>query len=239
MKKILPNMVFLTIKQKDLIPSFCNFVNNNKDSLTNYQKGVVADYIISNVIGGNVKDLNSGIYNILKSYLISNIGDISFNLFGNSIREIILGDIKSGPLFSSNFSNEELTDRFFNGKNSNAVLPSKDNMKKLFVCYDEKNIFSNNLVRDDKDFKNVHIGEYYFNVNNVLSDVDNPYIFKFTTLYEDELQIEMLTFDKLGNFVDNDIYVDYLESSDGVNYKVVRQMHNEIEDIDKLHGKMK
>ena len=42
-----------------------------------------------------------------------------------------------------------------------------------------------------------------------------------------------------GNFIDSDIYVDYLESSDGINYKVVRQIHNELEDINNLHRRGK
>ena len=38
---------------------------------------------------------------------------------------------------------------------------------------------------------------------------------------------------------DRDVYIDYLESSDGKNYKVIRQVHNELEDINSLHGKVR
>lgn len=113
MMKLLPNMVILDKEERISMSSFCGFINDNKDDLTNYQKSVIADYIISNVVGKNVNNLNNGIYNLLRDYLISNIGNISFNLYGNSIREIILGDVKAGPLFSNNFSNDELSDRFF------------------------------------------------------------------------------------------------------------------------------
>ena len=112
-------------------------------------------------------------------------------------------------------------------------------MKKLFVCYGDKNINSDDIGHSDNDYKNVHIGEYYFNTDNILKDEDNPCILRFTNPYKDELQIDVLTFDKDGNFIDSDIYVDYLESSDGINYKVVRQIHNELEDINSLHGKSK
>ena len=112
-------------------------------------------------------------------------------------------------------------------------------MKKLFIGYGDKTIFSNDIGRSDRDVKNVHIGEYYFNKDDVLKENDNPYIYRFTSPYKDELQIDVLSFDKDGNFMGKDIYVDYLESSDGVNYKVVRQIHNELEDINSLHGKSK
>ena len=239
MAKLLPNMVILEKEERVALPSFCSFINDNKDSLSDYQKGIVVDYIISNVAFCNVKTLNSGIYNMLRNYLMDNIGDISFNLYGNSIREITLGNIKAGPLFSSNFSNEELSDRFLSSKNSNSVLPTKSNMKKLFIGYGDKNLFSDDIGHGDNDYKNAHIGEYYFNVDNILKEESTPYIFRFSSLYKDELQIEVLSFDKEGNFIDSDIYVDYLESSDGINYKVVRQIHNELEDINNLHRRGK
>ena len=239
MLKLLPDMVRLDNEEMASMSSFCGFINENKDSLSDYQKSIIADYIISNVAFCNVKTLNSGIYNMLRNYLMANIGDISFNLYGNSIREITLGNIKAGPLFSSNFTNQELSDRYLSGKNSCGVIPSRDNMKKLFVCYGDKNINSDDIGHSDNDYKNVHIGEYYFNTDNILKDEDNPCILRFTNPYKDELQIDVLTFDKDGNFIDSDIYVDYLESSDGINYKVVRQIHNELEDINSLHGKSK
>ena len=111
MDKLLPNMVILEKEEREALPSFCSFINDNKDSLSDYQKDVVSEYIISNICGGRKEKVNKGIYDFLRSYLNSNIGDISFNLYGNSIREISLGSIKAGPLFSSNFSNEELSDR--------------------------------------------------------------------------------------------------------------------------------
>ena len=172
--------------------------------------------------------INEGIYNFLKSYLIANIGDISFSLYGNSVREISLGNIKAGPLFSSNFSNEELSDRHLSSKNSCGVIPSRDNMKKLFIGYGDKNINSDDIGHSDNDYKNVHIGEYYFNTDNILKDEVSPYVFRFTSLYDNELQIDVLSFDKDGNIIDDDIYIDYLESSDGINYKVVKQVHNEV-----------
>ena len=239
MNKLLPNMVILEKEEREALPSFCSFINDNKDSLSDYQKSIIADYIISNVAFCNVKTLNSGIYNMLRNYLMANIGDISFSLYGNSIREISLGEIKSGPLFSSNFTNQELSDRYLNGKNSNSVLPTKSNMKKLFIGYGDKNLFSDDIGHGDNDYKNAHIGEYYFNVDNILKEESTPYIFRFSSLYKDELQIEVLSFDKEGNFIDSDIYVDYLESSDGINYKVVRQIHNEFEDINNLHRRGK
>lgn len=239
MDKLLPNMVILEKEERVALPSFCSFINDNKDSLSDYQKSIIADYIISNVAFCNVKTLNSGIYNMLRNYLMDNIGDISFNLYGNSIREITLGNIKAGPLFSSNFSNEELSDRFFSGKNSTGILPSKSNMKKLFIGYGDKNINSDSISRSDNDYKNVHIGEYYFNTDNILKDEVSPYVFRFTSIYDNELQIDVLSFDKDGNFIDSDIYIDYLESSDGINYKVVKQVHNELEDINNLHSRGK
>lgn len=239
MLKILPDMVRLDKEEKNSMSSFCSYINTNKDNLTLYQKGVVADYIISNIVGVNVKDINVGIYNLLKNYLISNIGEISFYLHGDSIKEICLGNIKAGPLFSSNFSNEELSDRFLSGKNSCGVLPTKGNMKKLFIGYEDKNIYSDNIVHSDRDYKNVHIGEYYFNRDDVLKDVENPYIFKFKAAYEDELEIEVLNFSKDGIFIDSDIYVDYLESDDLVNYKVEKQLHNSLEDINSLRSILK
>ena len=239
MNKLLPNMVILEKEEREALPSFCSFINDNKDSLSDYQKGIVVDYIISNVAFCNVKTLNSGIYNMLRNYLMANIGDISFSLYGNSIREITLGNIKAGPLFSSNFSNEELSDRYLSSKNCCGVLPNRDNMKKLFIGYGNKNLYSDDIGHGDNDYKNAHIGEFYFNLDSILKDVDNPYIFRFIDHYDDDLQIEVLSFDKEGNLIDSDIYVDYLESSDGINYKVVRQIHNELEDLNSLHGRLK
>ena len=239
MDKLLPNMVILEKEERGALPSFCSFINDNKDSLSDYQKSIIADYIISNVAFCNVKTLNSGIYNMLRNYLMANIGDISFSLYGNSIREITLGNIKAGPLFSSNFSNEELSDRHLSSKNSCGIIPSRDNMKKLFVCYGDKNINSDDIGHSDNDYKNVHIGEYYFNTDNILKDEVSPYVFRFTSIYDNELQIDVLSFDKDGNIIDDDIYIDYLESSDGINYKVVKQVHNELEDINNLHSRGK
>ena len=238
MDKLLPNMNILDKEERASVSSFCSFINDNKDSLSDYQKSIIADYIISNVAFCNVKTLNSGIYNMLRNYLMANIGDISFNLYGNSIKEITLGNIKAGPLFSSNFSNEELSDRHLSGKNSCGVLPSKSNMKKLFVGYGDKNINSDDIGHGDNDYKNAHIGEFYFNLDSILKEEDNPYVFRFID-HDDDLQIEVLSFDKEGNLIDSDIYVDYLESLDGINYKVVRQMHNELEDLNSLHGRLK
>ena len=239
MDRLLPNMVVLEPKERKAISPLCSYINENKDSLSDDQKGIIADYIIRKGCGVKKDKTNEGIYNFLKSYLIANIGDISFSLYGNSVREISLGNITVGPLFSSNFTNEELSDRYFSKKNSCGVLPSVDNMKRLFISYGDKTIFSNDIGRSDRDVKNVHIGEYYFNKDVVLKENDNPYIFRFTSPYKDELQIDVLSFDKDGNFMGKDIYVDYLESSDGINYKVVRQIHNELEDINSLHGKSK
>ena len=239
MDRLLPNMVVLEPKERKAISPLCSYINENKDSLSDYQKGIIADYIIRKGCKVKKDKTNEGIYNFLKSYLIANIGDISFNLYGNSVREISLGNITVGPLFSSNFTNEELSDRYFSRKNSCGVLPSVDNMKRLFISYGDKTIFSNDIGRSDRDVKNVHIGEYYFNKDDVLKENDNPYIYRFTSPYKDELQIDVLSFDKDGNFMGKDIYVDYLESSDGVNYKVVRQVHNELEDINSLHSRRK
>ena len=239
MAKLLPNMVILDKEERASMSSFCGFINENKDSLSDDQKGIIADYIIRKGCKVKKDKTNEGIYNFLKSYLIANIGDISFNLYGNSVREISLGNITVGPLFSDNFTNEELSDRYFSRKNSCGVLPSVDNMKRLFISYGDKTIFSNDIGRSDRDVKNVHIGEYYFNKDDVLKENDNPYIYRFTSPYKDELQIDVLSFDKDGNFMGKDIYVDYLESSDGVNYKVVRQVHNELEDINSLHSRRK
>ena len=236
---LLPKMVVLEPEERKAISPFCSYINENKDNLSVDQKSVIADYIIRNVCTVRIEKINKGIYSLLRSYLISNIGDISFNLYGNSIREISLGNITVGPLFSSNFTNEELSDRFFKSKNSCGVLPSKSDMKKLFIGYDDKNLYSDNIGHGDNDYKNAHIGEYYFNVDNILKEESTPYIFRFSSLYKDELQIEVLSFDKEGNFIDSDIYVDYLESSDGINYKVVRQIHNELEDINNLHRRGK
>lgn len=239
MDKLLPNMNILDKEERASVSSFCGFVNENKDSLTDEQKCVVADYIISSTICKNVRYLNKGVYSFLKSYLMANIGDISFSFYGNSIKEISLGNITAGPLFSSNFTNEEISDRHLSGKNSCGVLPSIDNMKKLFIGYNNKNLFSDEIGHSDRDIRNVHIGEYYFNVDGILKEESTPYIFRFTNPYKDELQIDLLSFDKEGNFIDSDIYVDYLESSDGINYKVVRQVHNELEDINNLHSRGK
>ena len=239
MDKLLPNMNILDKEERASVSSFCGFVNENKDSLTDEQKRVVADYIISSTICKNVRYLNKGVYSFLKGYLMDNIGDISFNLYGNSIREITLGNITVGPLFSSNFTNEELSDRYLSKKNSCGVLPNRDNMKKLFIGYGNKNLYSDDIGHGDNDYKNAHIGEFYFNLDSILKDVDNPYIFRFIDHYDDDLQIEVLSFDKEGNLIDSDIYVDYLESLDGINYKVVRQMHNELEDLNSLHGRLK
>ena len=239
MTKLLPNMNILDKEERASMSSFCGFINENKDGLDDYQKDVVVEYIISNVCGVSKDKINEGIYNFLKSYLYSNIGDINFSLYGNSIKEISLGNIIAGPLFSSNFTNEEISDRHLSGKNSCGVLPSIDNMKKLFIGYDDRNLYSDEIGHSDRDISNVHIGEYYFNVSDILKDKDNPYIFRFTNPYKDELQIDVLSFDKDGNFINNDIYIDYLESSDGVNYKVVKQVHNELEDINNLHGRLK
>lgn len=236
---LLPKMVVLEPEERKAISPFCSYINENKDNLSVDQKSVIADYIIRNVCTVRIEKINKGIYSLLRSYLISNIGDVSFNLYGNSIREISLGNITVGPLFSSNFTNEELSDRYFSRKNSCGVLPSVDNMKKLFIGYGDKTIFSNDIGRSDRDVKNVHIGEYYFNKDDVLKENDNPYIYRFTSPYKDELQIDVLSFDKDGNFMGKDIYVDYLESSDGKNYKVVRQVHNELEDINSLHSRRK
>ncbi len=239
MAKLLPNMVILDKEERASMSSFCGFINENKDSLSDDQKGIIADYIIRKGCKVKKDKTNEGIYNFLKSYLIANIGDISFSLYGNSIKEISLGNITAGPLFSSNFNNQELSDRFLSSKNSNSVLPTKSNMKKLFIGYGDKNLFSDDIGHGDRDIKNVHIGEYYFNKDDILKENDNPYIFRFTNPYKDELQIDVLNFDKDGNFIDSDIYIDYLESSDGINYKVVRQIHNELEDINSLHGRGK
>ncbi|HIR58703.1 MAG TPA: hypothetical protein IAB38_01495 [Candidatus Onthousia excrementipullorum] len=239
MDKLLPNMNILDKEERASVSSFCGFVNENKDSLTDEQKCVVADYIISSTICKNVRYLNKGVYSFLKSYLMANIGDISFSLYGNSIKEISLGNITAGPLFSSNFSNQEISDRHLSGKNSCGVLPSIDNMKRLFIGYNNKNLYSDEIGHSDRDIRNVHIGEYYFNIDDILKEESTPYIFRFTNPYKDELQIDLLSFDKEGNFIDSDIYVDYLESSDGINYKVVKQVHNELEDINSLHSRGK
>ena len=239
MNILLPKMVVLEPEERKAISPFCSYINENKDNLSVDQKSVIADYIIRNVCTVRIEKINKGIYSLLRSYLISNIGDISFNLYGNSIREISLGNITVGPLFSSNFTNEELSDRFFKSKNSCGVLPNKGNMKKIFIGYDDKNLYSDDIGHSDRDIKNVHIGEYYFNKDDILKENDNPYIYRFTSSYKDELQIDVLSFDKDGNFMGKDIYVDYLESSDGVNYKVVRQVHNELEDINNLHRRGK
>ena len=236
---LLPKMVVLEPEERKAISPFCSYINENKDNLSVDKKSVIADYIIRNVCTVRIEKINKGIYSLLRSYLISNIGDISFNLYGNSIREISLGNITVGPLFSSNFTNEELSDRFFKSKNSCGVLPNKGNMKKIFIGYDDKNLYSDDIGHSDRDIKNVHIGEYYFNKDDILKENDNPYIFRFTNPYKDELQIDVLNFDKDGNFIDSDIYIDYLESSDGKNYKVVRQIHNELEDINSLHSRGK
>ena len=235
MDKLLPKMFVLEKEERNDISPFCDYINNNKDNLTDKQKGVVADCIIRVVCDLKREKINIGIYNMLRNYIMDNIGDIRFNLYGNSIKEISLGNITAGPLFSSNFTNEELSDRYFSGKNSCGVLPSIDNMKKLFIGYNNKNLYSDEIGHSDRDIRNVHIGEYYFNVDDILKEESTPHIFRFTNPYKDELQIDLLSFDKEGNFIDGDIYVDYLESSDGINYKVVKQVHNELEDINNLH----
>ncbi len=239
MDKLLPNMVILEKEERAALPSFCSFVNENRDSLSDYQKSIIADYIIRKGCGVRKDKTNEGIYKFLSSYLMANIGDVSFSLFGNSIREITLGNITVGPLFSSNFTNEELSDRYLSKKNSCGVLPNIDNMKKMFIGYGDKIIFSDDIRHSDKDIRNVHIGEYYFNVDNILKEDNNPYIFRFTNPYKDELQIDVLSFDKDGNIIGDDIYINYLESSDGINYKVVKQVHNELEDINNLHSRGK
>ena len=234
MNILLPNMNILDKVERASMSSFCSFINENKDSLTDEQKELVADYIISSVACQKVSYLNKGIYNFLRNYLMVNIGNINFSLCGDYVKEISLGNIKAGPLFSSNFTNEELSERYSSKKNSCGVLPTKNNMRKLFIGYGDKTIFSDDIGHSDKDIRNVHIGEYYFNVDDILKDKSNPYIFRFTNLYKDELQIDVLSFDKDGNFINRDIYVDYLESLDGINYKVARQIHNELEDINNL-----
>ena len=239
MAKLLPNMVILDKENRTFMSFFCNYISENKDKLSESQKDIIVEYIISNICSVRKENINEGIYNLLKNYLLFNIGEISFNLYGNSIKEIGLGKIKIGPLFSANFSNQELSDRYLSGKDSCGVLPSKDNMKKLLIGYNSKNIYSNDIVHNNNDYKNVHIGEYYFNVDNILKDKEEPYLFRFTTPYKKELQINALTFDKSGNHIDSDIYVDYLESKDNINYIVVRQLHNELEDINNLHGKVR
>ena len=135
MEKLLPNMVVLEQEERKAISPFCSYINKNKDNLSDDKKEIIADYIIRKGCGVRKDKINKGIYSFLKSYLITNIGDVSFNLYGNSIKEISLGNITVGPLFSSNFSNEELSDRHLSSKNSCGVIPSRDNMKKLFVCY--------------------------------------------------------------------------------------------------------
>ena len=104
---------------------------------------------------------------------------------------------------------------------NNHILITNVEYSKLISCKIE--------LEDDKKEK----------VDNILKEESTPYIFRFSSLYKDELQIEVLSFDKEGNFIDSDIYVDYLESSDGINYKVVRQIHNELEDINNLHRRGK
>ena len=118
MARLLPKMKILDKKERASMSSFCSFIHENKDGLDDRQKDVVVEYIISNVCGVSKDKINEGIYNFLKSYIYSNIGDISFSLYGNSIKEISLGNITAGPLFSSNFNNQELSDRYLNGKNS-------------------------------------------------------------------------------------------------------------------------
>ncbi len=237
MTNLLPNMVILDKKERESISSFCDFVNKNE--LTEKEKKIIIDYIISNVTYTDIRSLNKGIYELLSNYLNNNMGEISFNLFGNSIKEITLGNIKAGPLFSNNFTNEELSDRFLNGKNSCGVLPNKDNMQRLLISYNSKNIYSSDIIHKNNDRKNAHIGEYYFNRDDILNTKENPYIFRFTSLYKNELQIEVLNFDKEGNFITNDIYIDYLATSDNINYKVIKQFHNEIENINDLNNAKK
>lgn len=234
MLKLLPDMIRLDKEEYATISSFCGYINSNKDNLNNYQKDVIVEYIISNICGVRKDKINNGIYKLLKNYIISNLGNINFSFHGNSIKEISLGSIKVGPLFSSVFTDEELSERYLSGKNSCGVLPSRDNMKKLFIGYNHKNLYSDDIGHSDNDYRNVHIGEYYFNVDNILKENGDPYIFRFTNNYDNELQIDLLSFDKKGNFINSDIYVDYLESFDNVNCKVVKQVHNELEDINSL-----
>ena len=166
MDRLLPNMVVLEQEERKAISPFCSYINKNKDNLSDDQKEIIADYIIRKGCGVRKDKINKGIYSFLKSYLITNIGDVSFSLYGNSVREISLGNITVGPLFSSNFTNEGLSDRYFSHKNSCGVLPSKSDMKKLFIGYDDKNLYSDNIVHSDNDVRNVHIGEFYFNVDD-------------------------------------------------------------------------
>ena len=70
------------------------------------------------------------------------------------------------------------------------------------------------------------------------------YIIDINLLIEEETKnIDMLCHKNniklTTNTIDDDIYIDYLESSDGINYKVVKQVHNELEDINNLHSRGK
>ena len=40
MDKLLPNMVILEKEERGALPSFCSFINDNKDSLSDYQKSI-------------------------------------------------------------------------------------------------------------------------------------------------------------------------------------------------------
>ena len=62
MLKILPDMVRLDKEEMASIPSFCSYINTSKDNLSDYQKTVIANYIISNVVGININEMNIGIY---------------------------------------------------------------------------------------------------------------------------------------------------------------------------------
>lgn len=59
MARLLPNMNILYEEERSSITSFCSYVSENKDNLSEYKKGVVADYIISSVVCKNVKYLNN------------------------------------------------------------------------------------------------------------------------------------------------------------------------------------
>ena len=58
MAKLLPNMVILDKEERASMSSFCGFINENKDSLSDYQKDVVSEYIISNICGVRKEKVN-------------------------------------------------------------------------------------------------------------------------------------------------------------------------------------
>ena len=97
MDRLLPNMVILDKEERKAISPFCSYINENKDNLSDDQMEIIADSIIKKGCGVRKDKTNEGIYNFLKSYLIANIGDISFSLYGNSVREISLGNITVLP----------------------------------------------------------------------------------------------------------------------------------------------